>query len=130
MFTVSFGYLCITHIYRQVYDYGGYTLDITGLVYATCPLYWSLTNFQEYKIVRTISDRRVRSSTPLAILVPEIQNREHQWLQNWLCAGPRISHCDGCHKKKKKKYCAHKYHISFLFHTIFCTQFGSNCHIL
>ncbi len=29
VFGVSFGYLVITHIYRQVYDYGGYTLDIT-----------------------------------------------------------------------------------------------------
>lgn len=27
---VSVGYLCICHFYRTVYDYGGYTLDITG----------------------------------------------------------------------------------------------------
>lgn len=29
-FIVSLGYLAVMHIYRQVYDYGGYTLDITG----------------------------------------------------------------------------------------------------
>lgn len=30
VFLVAMGYLCVTHIYRMVYDYGGYTLDITG----------------------------------------------------------------------------------------------------
>ncbi|ELU07319.1 hypothetical protein CAPTEDRAFT_24585, partial [Capitella teleta] len=30
VFVVSMGYLAVMHIYRQVYDYGGYTLDITG----------------------------------------------------------------------------------------------------
>lgn len=30
VFVVAMGYLCVTHIYRMVYDYGGYTLDITG----------------------------------------------------------------------------------------------------
>ena len=30
VFVVSMGYLAIMHIYRQIYDYGGYTLDITG----------------------------------------------------------------------------------------------------
>ena len=26
----AMGYLCVCHIYRMYYDYGGYTLDITG----------------------------------------------------------------------------------------------------
>ncbi|KAH9496190.1 Lysophospholipid acyltransferase 2, partial [Bulinus truncatus] len=30
VFVFSMGYLSVCHIYRQVYDYGGYTLDITG----------------------------------------------------------------------------------------------------
>ena len=30
VFVVSMGYLAVMHIYRQIYDYGGYTLDITG----------------------------------------------------------------------------------------------------
>ncbi|CAL1538713.1 unnamed protein product [Lymnaea stagnalis] len=30
VFTFSMVYLSVCHIYRQVYDYGGYTLDITG----------------------------------------------------------------------------------------------------
>lgn len=29
-FAVALGYLAVLHIYRQTYDYGGYTLDITG----------------------------------------------------------------------------------------------------
>ncbi|XP_064652034.1 lysophospholipid acyltransferase 1-like isoform X2 [Lineus longissimus] len=29
-FIAAMSYLAITHIYRQIYDYGGYTLDITG----------------------------------------------------------------------------------------------------
>lgn len=29
-FGVSLGYLSVLHVYRQIYDYGGYTLDITG----------------------------------------------------------------------------------------------------
>ena len=29
---VAMSYLAMCHIYRVVYDYGGYTLDITGLV--------------------------------------------------------------------------------------------------
>lgn len=28
--TVSMGMLAIAHIYRQITDYGGYTLDFTG----------------------------------------------------------------------------------------------------
>jgi len=28
--TVAMAYLCICHLYRMYYDYGGYTLDITG----------------------------------------------------------------------------------------------------
>jgi lysophospholipid acyltransferase 1/2 len=27
----AMGYLCVCHISRMYYDYGGYTLDITGL---------------------------------------------------------------------------------------------------
>jgi len=27
---VAMAYLCICHSYRMIYDYGGYTLDITG----------------------------------------------------------------------------------------------------
>ncbi|XP_064597349.1 lysophospholipid acyltransferase 6-like [Liolophura sinensis] len=30
VFVVVLGYLSVAHIYRQIYDYGGYTLDITG----------------------------------------------------------------------------------------------------
>lgn len=30
VFIFGMGYLCIMHIYRQYYDYGGYSLDITG----------------------------------------------------------------------------------------------------
>lgn len=30
VFVFSMGYLCIMHLYRQYYDYGGYSLDITG----------------------------------------------------------------------------------------------------
>nr|KAI8732524.1 membrane-bound O-acyltransferase domain-containing protein 2 [Biomphalaria glabrata] len=30
VFVFSMGYLSVCHIYRQIYDYGGYTLDITG----------------------------------------------------------------------------------------------------
>ena len=29
-FVITLGYLAVAHIYRQIYDYGGYTLDITG----------------------------------------------------------------------------------------------------
>jgi len=32
VFTWAMGYLCFGHIYRLYYDYGGYTLDITGSV--------------------------------------------------------------------------------------------------
>ena len=32
VFAWAMGYLCCGHIYRLVYDYGGYTLDITGSV--------------------------------------------------------------------------------------------------
>lgn len=32
VFVWAMGYLCFGHIYRLYYDYGGYTLDITGLV--------------------------------------------------------------------------------------------------
>jgi len=32
VFVWAMGYLCLGHIYRMYYDYGGYTLDITGLV--------------------------------------------------------------------------------------------------
>ena len=53
---------------------------------------------------RLTSDRRVRSSTQL-VLVPEIQNKGVSADANWLCAGPRIHDCDGCHKKKKKTNC-------------------------
>ena len=28
----AMGYMSAIHIYRQIYDYGNYTLDITGLV--------------------------------------------------------------------------------------------------
>ena len=31
-FVVSMGYLAVMHLYRLIYDYGGYTLDITGYV--------------------------------------------------------------------------------------------------
>ena len=27
---VAMAYLCVCHSYRMVYDFGGYTLDITG----------------------------------------------------------------------------------------------------
>jgi len=27
---MAMAYLCICHSYRMIYDYGGYTLDITG----------------------------------------------------------------------------------------------------
>ncbi|KAK2175332.1 hypothetical protein NP493_738g00018 [Ridgeia piscesae] len=30
VFVASLGYLCVGHVYRLIYDYGGYTLDITG----------------------------------------------------------------------------------------------------
>lgn len=30
VFVIAMGYLCVTHIYRMIYDYGGYTLDVTG----------------------------------------------------------------------------------------------------
>ncbi|XP_048780362.2 lysophospholipid acyltransferase 2-like [Ostrea edulis] len=30
VFIFSMGYLCVMHLYRQYYDYGGYSLDITG----------------------------------------------------------------------------------------------------
>ncbi|KAJ8321692.1 hypothetical protein KUTeg_000163 [Tegillarca granosa] len=30
VFVISMGYVCTLHIYRQYYDYGGYTLDVTG----------------------------------------------------------------------------------------------------
>lgn len=30
VFILSMGYVSVCHIYRQIYDYGGYTLDITG----------------------------------------------------------------------------------------------------
>jgi len=30
VFTMAMAYLCICHLYRMYYDYGGYTLDITG----------------------------------------------------------------------------------------------------
>lgn len=30
VFMAAMAYLCICHIYRTIYDYGGYTLDITG----------------------------------------------------------------------------------------------------
>jgi len=32
VFVWAMGYLCFGHIYRLYYDYGGYTLDITGSV--------------------------------------------------------------------------------------------------
>jgi len=32
VFVASLGYLCVGHVYRLIYDYGGYTLDITGYV--------------------------------------------------------------------------------------------------
>ena len=32
VFIVGMGYACIAHIYRQYYDYGGYTLDVTRYV--------------------------------------------------------------------------------------------------
>jgi len=32
VFVWAMGYLCFGHIYRMYYDYGGYTLDITGSV--------------------------------------------------------------------------------------------------
>lgn len=32
VFLFAMGYLCVCHIYRMYYDYGGYTLDITGFV--------------------------------------------------------------------------------------------------
>ena len=31
VFVISMGYLAVGHIYRLVYDYGGYTIDISGL---------------------------------------------------------------------------------------------------
>lgn len=30
VFIFAMGYLSVTHIYRMIYDYGGYTLDVTG----------------------------------------------------------------------------------------------------
>jgi len=36
VFTWAMGYLCFGHIYRLYYDYGGYTLDITGSVTLPC----------------------------------------------------------------------------------------------
>lgn len=30
VFVVAMGYLCVCHIYRMYYDYGGYTMDISG----------------------------------------------------------------------------------------------------
>ena len=30
VFAVVMGYMCLAHLYRQYYDYGGYVLDITG----------------------------------------------------------------------------------------------------
>jgi len=27
---MAMAYLCVCHSYRMIYDYGGYTLDITG----------------------------------------------------------------------------------------------------
>lgn len=29
VFVVGLGYVCVCHIYRQYYDYGGYTMDVT-----------------------------------------------------------------------------------------------------
>jgi lysophospholipid acyltransferase 1/2 len=31
---LAMAYLCVCHLYRMYYDYGGYTLDITGSVLA------------------------------------------------------------------------------------------------
>ena len=46
VFTFAMGYLCFGHIYRLYYDYGGYTLDITGLVKLLCNNFWViLTKF-------------------------------------------------------------------------------------
>jgi len=36
VFAWAMGYLCFGHIYRLYYDYGGYTLDITGSVEWLC----------------------------------------------------------------------------------------------
>ncbi|XP_052089359.1 lysophospholipid acyltransferase 6-like [Mytilus californianus] len=30
VFVVGLGYVCVCHIYRQYYDYGGYTMDVTS----------------------------------------------------------------------------------------------------
>ena len=39
VFAWAMGYLCFGHIYRLCYDYGGYTLDITGSVKLFCTIY-------------------------------------------------------------------------------------------
>jgi lysophospholipid acyltransferase 1/2 len=32
VFIAGMGYACIAHMYRQYYDYGGYTLDVTRYI--------------------------------------------------------------------------------------------------
>lgn len=56
VFIFGMGYLCIMHIYRQYYDYGGYSLDITGFV--LCLLQYNI-----YKLLTTNNIRKTLSSS-------------------------------------------------------------------
>ena len=43
----AMGYLCFCHIYRLYTDYGGYTLDITGLAL----LFYSVIDFNVFYLL-------------------------------------------------------------------------------
>ena len=65
---------------------------ITGLIKTLFDVWRGIAQSVE----RLSSDRRVGSSTLLAVQVPEIQNRSISGSKNWLCTDLRISDCDSC----------------------------------
>lgn len=68
VFVVAMGYLCVTHIYRMVYDYGGYTLDITG------PLMISTQRLTS--LAYNISDGREKDQSKLSVNTRKLSVRD------------------------------------------------------
>jgi lysophospholipid acyltransferase 1/2 len=66
---VAMAYLCVCHTYRMIYDYGGYTLDITG------PL---MVNTQRLtSLAFNIRDGRLKDNSKLTSLMKHLAVRDY-----------------------------------------------------